>query len=289
MSAEYLALLDKVLSEGKIRSGEKPETTRTIFGGLTIQFNIAEDGFPLLTIRDLTKSWNNIIRKEAIWMISGSTNANEAEEKYGLKLWKRWAEDSRLKLGTPEGELGPIYGHQLRNWNYQTDQLSVVIDMLKRSPQTRRGIVNLWNIDEVEQYGVKNVNVANCISSIHFARMDYQTKSGGTEERLDMIMTHRSVDLPAGAPHDWAGWALIQMLVARELDIPAGTLTAELHDTQIYDIQIEKVKELLKRQPLPKATVTIEGLEGTIYDAMPEHFVLHNYQSHEAMFMPTAT
>ncbi len=288
MTSEYLSLLDRVLTKGVPRHGEKPEGTLTVFGD-QIKFDF-EEGFPLLTCRDLSGSWDKIITREAPWILSGSTSATEAEQKYGLTLWNRWAEDSRKKIGTPEGDLGPVYGYQLRHWHGQTDQLTEVIDMLKRSPETRRALISLWDLEDVEIGGIKKVNVANCISAIHFARINHKTSEGIYEERLDMSMTHRSADLAAGAPHDWAVWGLIQMLVARELKIPVGTLTANLDDAQIYDIQIAKVKKLLERQPLPRPTVTIESSPLTKIDEhTPEDFKLHNYVHHEKLFIPVAT
>ena len=285
---EYLNLLDRVLTKGVPRRGEKPEGTLTVFGE-QVQFKF-ENGFPLITCRDMTGSWEKIITREAPWIISGSTSAKEAEEKFGLTLWKRWAEDSRRKLGTPEGELGPVYGYQLRHWKGHIDQLKETIEMLRRTPETRRAVISLWDLEDVEIGGVKRVNVANCITALHLARINHRTPNGKYEERLDMTMTHRSADLPAGAPHDWAVWGLFQMLVARELGIPPGTLTAHIDDGQIYDMQIEKVKELLKRKPLPRPVVTIEGSPSdiNIYDARPEHFKLLNYQHHERLYIPTA-
>src|SRR5258706_6559646 len=164
---EYLDLLDRVLTRGTPRHGEKPEGTLTVFGK-QIKFNL-QDGFPLITCRDMTGNWNKIIVPEILWMISGSTSAKEAEEKFGLKLWNRWAKDSEEKLHTPPGELGPIYGHQLRNWNGRTDQLKQIIEMLKRKNETRRGVISLWNLEDVEIDGVKVVNVANCISQLHLS------------------------------------------------------------------------------------------------------------------------
>ncbi len=287
MSAEYLALLDRVLTKGTPRHGEKPEGTLTVFGE-QIKFNF-EDGFPLITCRDMSGSWSKIIVPEILWMVSGSTSAKEAEEKFGLRLWNKWAEDSQKKLGTPPGELGPIYGKQLRNWNGRTDQLKEVVEMLKRTPETRRAVISLWNLEDVEIGGIKRVNVANCISMLHLSRMNYKLPNGEYEPRLDMIMTQRSADLAAGSPHDWANWALFQMMVAKEIGIPAGTLTANIEDGQIYDIQRDNVKELLARKPLQKATVSIDNSpSGTIYDHKPEDFHLIDYKSHPKMVMPVA-
>lgn len=285
---DYLCLLDRVLTNGTPRHGEKPEGTLSVFGE-QIKFNF-EDGFPLITCRDMTGSWKRIIVPEILWMISGSTSAREAEEKFGLKLWNRWAEDSEKKLGTPPGELGPVYGHQLRHWNGRTDQLVEVVEMLKRTPETRRAEISLWNIEDVETGGIKKVNVANCIDNVHLARMNYKLPNGGYEERLDMSIKHRSVDLPAGAPHDWANWALFQMMVAKYIGIKPGTLTAHIDDAQIYDIQMDHVKELLKREPMQRGTVTIDDSpSGTIYDHKQEDFKLENYQAHPKMIIPTAT
>ncbi|CAN5333611.1 thymidylate synthase [soil metagenome] len=284
---EYLDLLDRVLTNGTPRHGEKPEGTLTVFGE-QVKFNFT-DGFPLITCRDMTGSWNKIIVPEILWMISGSTSAIEAQEKFGLKLWNKWAEDSAKKLGTPPGELGPIYGKQLRNWNGKTDQVKEVIEMLKRTPETRRAVISLWNLEDVEIGGLKRVNVANCISMLHLSRMNYKLPDGGYEPRLDMIMTQRSADLAAGSPHDWANWALLQMMVAKEIGLKPGTLTASIEDGQIYDFQIEHVKELLKREPLKRATVTIDDSpSGTIFDHTQSDFHLENYRSHPKMIIPVA-
>jgi len=287
MTAEYLSLLDRVLTNGVPRRGEKPEGTLTIFGD-QIKFDF-KDGFPLITCRDMTGNWEKIITREALWILSGSTSALEAEQKYGLSLWKRWAEDSRKKLGTPEGELGPVYGYQLRHWNGRIDQLTEVVNMLKETPEKRRAVISLWNLEDVEIGGIKKVNVANCITNIQFARILHQLPNGGYEERLDMAMVHRSADLPAGAPHDWAVWGLIQMLVAQELGIPPGTLTGHINEGQIYDLQTEQVKQLLERKPFQRPTVTIESSPLTRIDEhRPEDFKLHNYQHHERLYIPTA-
>lgn len=284
MSAEYLALLDRVLTNGTPRHGEKPDGTLTVFGE-QIKFNF-EDGFPLITVRDMKWSWKNIIVPEILWMMSGSTSAKEAEEKFGTKVWNRWAEESERKIGTPPGELGPVYGHQLRHWNGRTDQLAQIVNMVKSTPETRRGVIGLWNIEDVQIDGKKFVNVANCITQLQVARMNYKLPNGGYEERLDMAMVHRSADLPVGGPHDWADWALFQMMLAKEIGIKPGTLVAHINEGQIYDGQMDQVKEMLKRKPLERATVTIDDSPtGTIYDHTQADFHLDNYQSHPAMKM----
>jgi thymidylate synthase len=285
---EYLNLLDHILSKGVPRYGEKEERTLTIFGA-QVKYDLSE-GFPLVTTRDLTWSWLNIITREVPWMLSGSTSAKVLSDVYGCTLWNRWAEDSQKKLGTPEGELGKVYGKQLRHWGPdETDQLTDVINTLKTTPGSRRGIVSLWNHDEVQKAGVKQVNVANCVRSLHLAIMPYETAKGIYEPRLDMVLDQRSADVPAGVPHDLGDWTLVQMLIAIELGVPVGTLTHNLGDAQIYDRQIEKVKEQLTRRPLPRPEVNIQNAQsGDIYNHKPEDFILLNYQHHDKIFMPTA-
>ncbi len=286
MTTEYKQLLQKTLEQGTQRQGEKPETTLSIFGE-QLRFDY-RDGFPLITLRDLSASWDKIITKEVCWIVSGSTSAKEAEERFGLTLWNRWAEDSEKKLGTPPGELGPIYGHQLRSFNGRTDQLRQVLEMLKRAPESRRGVISMWNLEDVEIDGVKKVNVANCVDRLHLSRSYYRTETGAVEPRLDMSIVHRSVDLPAGGPFDWALWGCFQLLAANEIGIEPGTLVGHIDDGQIYDLQIPKVQELITREPLPLPTVTLrEG--ASIYNPDPRDFKLENYQAHPKLFMPTAT
>jgi thymidylate synthase len=272
------------MKHGTPKSGEKPDGTITIFGAMC-KYNFS-DGFPLITVRDLSGSWEKIHRAELLWFISGSTKATDLEEKFGSKLWNKWAKESEEKIGTPPGELGPIYGHQFRNWNNHLDQLSDLINLLKSVPDTRRGVLTFWNPDEVNPGGVKKVNVANCITQLHFSKINYQVGKGKFEPRLDMTMVQRSADVPAGVPHDLAEYALLQMLVAVEMGLPPGTLTHFIDEAQIYDIQKDAVIELLKRKPLPLPTVTIKP--GTIFNHKAEDFELHNYQHHPYLKIPVA-
>lgn len=288
MSAEYKALLDEVLTRGVTRHGEKPEATLTATG-LMYKQDLSE-GFPLLTLRDLGKSWDKIIKREILWMISGSTSAKEAEEKYGLTLWNRWAKDSEEKLGTPPGELGPVYGKQFRNWHGTTDQLTQIIHELETVRETRRGVVSMWDIEDVwTPDHRKKVNVANCIMSLKFLLIDHKLPDGNFEPRLDMDMVHRSADIPAGVPHDVPTFALLQTMIAKQLGVKPGTLTDHIMEGQIYEMQIEPVKELLKREPLPKPEVRITESRGSIYEYQPEDFELTDYVAHPSLKMPTAT
>ncbi len=275
---EYLDLVEDVLTHGKPRQSQKPEKTIAVVGR-QVRYK-SEDGFPLITSRDLSGSWEKIIVAELLWIMSGSSNARDLHQ-YGSHLWDKWAVAAEQKIGYKNGELGPTYGHQMRHFANQTDQLTQVVDMLKRDPNTRRAKISLWNLGDVEFPDGKHVvDVAPCITSIHFLAMD---------GRLDAILEQRSADIPVGVPHDVAEWALFQRLVAQEVGLPAGDLVHNLGDAHIYNNQIPAMKELLKRQPLSRPEVTIlPSTSGTIYDHKVSDFQLQNYNAHPKMSIPVA-
>lgn len=144
MSTEYLNLVEEVLTHGKRRQGPKPEGTLAMFG-IQVRYRDIANRFPLITTRNMGKAWEKVIIPELLWIMSGSTNANDLHQ-YGSTLWDPWAEAAHQKLGYEKGELGPIYGRQLRNFAGRVDQLTQVVGMLKRDPQTRRAMISFWNL-----------------------------------------------------------------------------------------------------------------------------------------------
>lgn len=290
LMTEYLDLLDNVLRFGTPSHGEKPEGSISVTG-VDAKYDLRK-GFPLLTCRDMSKTFDKYIVPELLWILSGSSNADDLEQKFGCNLWQRWAEDSRKKLGTPKGELGRIYGPQLRNWCGHTDQLKEIVEMLKRTPETRRAKITYWNLDDVEIGGVKKVNIAPCVDSLHFSQRNYREQDGSLKPRLDLVMNHRSADIPAGVPCDVAEYAILLMLVAREVSLEPGTLTNTIDDGQIYDVQIEKVKQLLEKPEVyqrPRVTLTTAPIL-TNYSNIEKYlsdFQLHDYRHGDKLFMPT--
>ena len=141
--------------------------------------------------------------------------------------------------------------------------------------------ISFWNLGDVEKPdGTPVVDVANCINSLHFLLMD---------GKLDLIVEQRSADVPIGVPHDIATWAIFHRLIAKEVNLPPGDFIHNLGDTHIYNDQIPAMKELLKRQPLPRPTVTISNSpSGTIYDHKVADFQLHDYNPHPPMKIPVA-
>lgn len=273
---EYLDLVEDVLTNGEIRQGQKPEKALTVCGR-QVRYDL-NDGFPLLTTRDLTKTWQKVIIPELLWIMSGSTNANDLH-KYGSNLWDKWAQASEEKIGTKNGELGPTYGHQMRNFGGKVDQLAQVIGMIKRDPNTRRAMISFWNLGDVEDLEGKHiVDVAPCISLLHFEQIN---------GKLNLMITQRSADVPIGVPSDIAEYSLFLKLVAKEVGLKPGSLIHTTNDTHIYLNQIETMKELLKREPRKRPEVIIkDSPSGTIYDHSVEDFILENYNPHPRMTIP---
>jgi thymidylate synthase len=276
---QYLQLVEDILRHGKSRQSQKAMGTRAILGR-QVRYNLA-DGFPLLTTRDLSGSWKALVG-ELLWIMSGSTNANDLHQ-YGTKLWDRWAQASAEKLGMTDGNLGPTYGHQMRNFAGKTDQLKQVSLMLKRDPHTRRAMISYWNLGDVEDIDGKHiVDVAPCITLMHFVSIE--------DGILDLHMVQRSADVPVGVPFDVAEYALLLTLMSQEVGLKPGTLVHTMSDAHIYNNQIPSMEELLTRKPLPLPKVTIlPSPTNSMFDHRPEDFVLENYQSHPKMKIEVET
>lgn len=277
---QYLELVEHILTNGKSRQGQKSEGTLAVFGA-QVRYDLSE-GFPLITSRDMSKSWK-AITGELLWIMSGSTNTDDLH-KYGTKLWDQWgdASDQKLDMGYPKHELGPSYGYQMRSFAGKVDQLTQVQMMLKRDPQTRRAMISLWNLGDVEEPNGRHVvDVAPCITLLHFATMAYPLENGEFESRLDLHMVERSADVPVGVPFDTAEWGgLFLMLMAGAVGLKPGSFVHTLSDAHIYNNQIPYMKELLKRQPLQKPRVEIRGLDQPLDSHKPEDFVLLDYFPH---------
>lgn len=283
---EYLGLLDKVLTKGVYKKGPQVIGAYTLYGE-QIKYDLRE-GFPLLTVRDLSgKPWRAAVA-ELLWILSGSTNAHDLH-KYGVKLWDRWATaETSGKLGYTDGEMGPVYGHQLRNFNNKIDQLTRVLNMFKRNVNTRRGVITYWNLDDVEDdEGNEKVFVAPCPTQLNFFHQ---------EGKLGLHMTQRSADACAGIPFDVAEYSLLLMLMARELNLEPWIFIHSMTEIQIYTSQEPAVREMLKRTPRSRPTVTLtENSRGVLFDKGVQHpelldgFILSNYDPHPFIPVPVPT
>ena len=230
---QYLNLLDRIMTEGVIKTDRTGTGTRSIFGH-QMRFNL-EEGFPLLTTKKLhLKS----IIYELLWFLRGDTNVKWLQE-HGVKIWNEWADEN--------GELGPVYGHQWRSWpdyNGDTiDQIDNVVKQIRNNPDSRRMIVSAWNVAEVEQMALPP-----CHTLFQFYV---------AEGRLSLQLYQRSADTFLGVPFNIASYALLLQMVAQVTGLRPGDFIHTTGDTHIYLNHLEQVRLQLSRQPRPLPVMKI--------------------------------
>lgn len=202
---QYLDLLKHINDNGVEKKDRTGTGTISVFGH-QMRFNL-QDGFPLVTTKKL--HLRSIIH-ELIWFINGETNIKYLKEN-GVTIWDEWADSN--------GDLGPIYGHQWRNWN-GTDQLAKLMDTLKEDPNSRRMIVNSWNVDDLGDMG---------LPPCHFSFQIYHERG-----RVDLMWNQRSADLFLGLPYNIASYALLLRLIAHETNMLPGYIIGALGDVHLY-------------------------------------------------------
>jgi thymidylate synthase len=253
---QYLDLLDHVLKTGTEKKDRTGTGTISVFG-YQMRFNL-EEGFPLLTTKKL--HLKSIIH-ELLWFISGDTNIRYLN-KNGVRIWDEWADK--------DGNLGPVYGYQWRSWpasgGKKIDQLSIVIDQIKKTPDSRRMIVNAWNAGEIEKMALPPCHV---LFQFYVA--------GG---RLSCQLYQRSCDIFIGIPFNIASYALLTMMVAHVTDLKPGDFIHTLGDAHIYLNHMEQVKLQLTREPYPLPQMIINQEVHDIFKFRFEDFTLVNYTAH---------
>ena len=250
---QYLDLLRDILDNGVDKMDRTGVGTRSVFGR-QMRFNLNE-GFPLLTTK---KMHLKSIIYELLWFIKGDTNVRYLQE-HGVRIWNEWADEN--------GDLGPIYGAQWRNWNGDgIDQLAEVIETLKRNPNDRRMIVSAWNPSQL-----KAMHLPPCHMMFQF-----YVANG----KLSCMLYQRSCDMFLGVPFNIASYALLTMMIAQVCGLKLGEFVHTLGDTHIYHNHFEQVKEQLKRVPLALPQMKINPDIKDINDFKFEDFELQNYQSY---------
>ena len=250
---QYLDLLRDILDNGVDKMDRTGVGTRSVFGR-QMRFNLNE-GFPLLTTK---KMHLKSIIYELLWFIKGDTNVKYLQE-HGVRIWNEWADEN--------GDLGPIYGAQWRNWNGDgIDQLAEVIATLKRNPNDRRMIVSAWNPSQL-----KAMHLPPCHMMFQF-----YVANG----KLSCMLYQRSCDMFLGVPFNIASYALLTMMIAQVCGLKLGDFVHVLGDTHIYHNHFEQVKEQLKRVPLALPQMKINPDIKDINDFKFEDFELQNYQSY---------
>jgi thymidylate synthase len=261
---QYLDLVRHVLDHG-VQKGDRTGTgTLSVFGHQT-RFDLAR-GFPAVTTKKLhMKS----IVYELLWFLAGSTNVRWLQER-GVTIWDEWADE--------RGELGPVYGHQWRSWpapdGSTIDQMTNVIEMIKKSPDSRRLIVSAWNVADVDK-----MKLPPCHTLFQF----YVANN-----RLSCQLYQRSADIFLGVPFNVASYALLTMMMAQVCQLAVGDFVHTFGDAHLYLNHVEQAKLQLSREPRPLPNMKINPNIHSIYDFKYEDFTLENYDPHPAIKAPIA-
>ena len=256
---QYLNLMQKVLSEGTSKEDRTGTGTFSIFGH-QMRFNL-KDEFPLLTTKKVhTKS----IIHELLWFLKGSSNISYLKE-HNVSIWDEWADD--------QGELGPVYGVQWRSWpgpnGESIDQISNLINMIKTNPNSRRLLVNAWNVALVDQMALPP-----CHTMFQF----YVAKG-----ELSCQLYQRSADIFLGVPFNIASYALLTLMVAQVCGLKPGEFIHTLGDAHLYSNHIDQAKLQLSREPKPWPVMKLNPAVNDIFDFKFEDFTLENYDPHPAI------
>lgn len=260
----YLALLNKVLTEGVEKTDRTGVGTQSIFG-YQMHIDLSES-FPLLTTKKLhLKS----IVYELLWFLKGDTNVRYLQDN-GVSIWDEWA--------GPDGDLGPVYGKQWRNWSgsggQSIDQLSQIVDQIKSNPDSRRLVVSAWNVEDLPKMAL---NPCHCLFQFYV--------SNG---KLSCQLYQRSADVFLGVPFNIASYALLTLMVAQVCGLQPGTFIHTFGDVHLYLNHQEQAKLQLSRNPLPLPKMRLNPSVKDLYGFQFSDFQLIDYQSHPAIKAPIA-
>lgn len=260
----YLDLLRHILENGTDKSDRTGTGTRSVFGH-QLRFDLSE-GFPLLTTKKLhVKS----IIHELLWFLQGSTNIGYLKEN-GVRIWDEWADAN--------GDLGPVYGKQWRSWegaDGQTiDQISDVVDQIRRNPDSRRLIVSAWNVAELPKMALMPCH----------ALFQFYVANG----RLSCQLYQRSADVFLGVPFNIASYALLTLMIAQVCDLQPGDFVHTFGDVHLYNNHFEQARLQLTRDPRPLPVMNIDPSVKDLFAFRYEHFSLEGYDPHPAIKAPVA-
>ncbi len=249
----YLDLLSYVLENGIDRSDRTGTGTRSIFG-YQMRFDLAK-GFPLLTTKKL--HLRSIIY-ELLWFLRGDTNIKWLNE-HGVSIWDEWADDN--------GDLGPVYGYQWRSWptpdGGHIDQIAKVVDMIIKTPDSRRLIVSAWNPALVDEMALPP---CHCLFQFYVG-----------DGKLSCQLYQRSADIFLGVPFNIASYALLTMMIAQVTGLKFGEFVHTFGDAHLYSNHFEQAKLQLTRKPLPLPTMKLNPDVKDIFKFSYEDFDLQNY------------
>jgi len=260
----YLDLLQHIMDTG-VKKSDRTGTGTTSCFGYQMRFDLAK-GFPLLTTKKLhLKS----IIYELLWFLNGDTNIGYLKE-HGVRIWDEWADSN--------GDLGPIYGHQWRSWTGADgktyDQVKDVLNQIKTNPDSRRMIINAWNVADLPK-----MKLSPCHALFQFYV---------AEGKLSCQLYQRSADVFLGVPFNIASYALLTMMMAQVTGLKAGDFIHTFGDVHLYNNHLEQAKLQLTRDPLPLPVMKINPEVRDLFSFRYEDFTLENYQHHPAISAPVA-
>ncbi|SHG83295.1 thymidylate synthase [Flagellimonas flava] len=263
---QYHDLLKHVLTEGNAKGDRTGTGTVSVFG-YQMRFDLSE-GFPMVTTKKLhLKS----IVHELLWFLKGDTNVGYLQEN-GVRIWNEWADDN--------GDLGPVYGHQWRNWNSEEiDQIKEVIETLKTNPNSRRMLVSAWNPSVLPDTSISfSENVANGKAALPPCHAFFQFYVA--DGKLSCQLYQRSADVFLGVPFNIASYALFTMMMAQVCGYEPGDFIHTFGDAHIYNNHREQVELQLSREPRPLPTMRLNPSVKNIFDFTFDDFELLNYDPH---------
>ncbi len=253
---QYHDLMRHVLTHGAKKEDRTGTGTVSVFG-YQMRYNLA-DGFPLVTTK---KCHTKSIIHELLWFLKGDTNIKYLKDN-GVRIWDEWAD--------AEGNLGPVYGYQWRNWptpdGKHIDQITQVIEMIKNNPDSRRLIVSAWNVADINQ-----MKLPPCHAFFQFYVAD---------GKLSCQLYQRSADIFLGVPFNIASYALLMMMVAQVCNLQLGDFIHTLGDAHLYSNHIDQANLQLTRELRPLPTMKINPNVTSIFDFTIDDFTLENYNPH---------
>lgn len=265
----YLTLLKHVLENGSHRDDRTGVGTRSIFGG-QLKFDLTNDKFPLLTTKKMVY---RSIAIELIWFLSGNTNAKYLQ-RHNVKIWNEWATAEKCaKFNRSEGDLGPIYGHQWRNFGGKVDQITNVMNSIRTNPNSRRHIVTAWDPTTVDQ-----VELPPCHTLFQFYVDNGQ---------LSCHLYQRSGDIFLGVPFNIASYSLLTHMMASTLGLKPGYFIHSFGDLHLYDNHVKQATIQLSRDPYPAPTINLVHHDN-IFNYRYEDMTVSGYQYHPYLYAAVA-
>ena len=263
---QYLDLIQHVIDNGVTKEDRTGTGTRSVFG-YQMRFDL-KDGFPMVTTKKLhLKS----IIYELLWFLKGDTNIGYLNEN-GVKIWDAWANEN--------GDLGPVYGYQWRNWNGEgIDQISELVETIKTNPDSRRMIISAWNPSVLPDTSVSfEDNVANGKAALPPCHAFFQFYV--SDGKLSCQLYQRSADIFLGVPFNIASYALLTMMLAQVTDLEYGDFIHTFGDAHIYSNHMDQIRLQLSRDPRPLPQMIINPEVKNIFEFTYKDFNLVNYNPH---------